>query len=117
MTIISNGTWVQIVKPEDESLLKLIHIYWVKHMDQYNNKIYKISRYVTSQRSYRLDGVNYSWDSTWLKIVDVGQDGKPIPIDNEGRSSCYWCKVSTKVTEERCDKGTRIFTYCPKCGR
>ncbi len=111
-------TLVQIRKPTmpiEEWKIDWLDVHWDKAMDKYDGDVDRIKSTYSSTCS--LKHIGYSWHHDWLVVGTKDENGKFIPLNNEGLSHCHWCKVSTKITKEHCDEGIKTFTYCPKCGR
>jgi hypothetical protein len=123
MSTISDGTWVQIKKPEiplSKWKREWKQVCWDSHMDKYNNKSFivkkvKIKDKVKVYKLSKTDG--YNWHHDWLIPLKTDKDGNPIPNDNQERKDCYWCKEKTKTKVINFKKTEKKYTYCPKCLR
>jgi hypothetical protein len=116
--IIKIGTWVQIKKP---TLLKKYwkkewkKVYWSLDMNRYNNKISCVVK--LNDISCSLSNNHFDWHYDWLVPLKLDKNNKPIPNDNDGRKSCYWCKRKIKTKIVKYEKGVMKYTYCPNCLR
>jgi hypothetical protein len=129
MKRIPDGTWVRIVKPDetnknwiDDGVSGIYRwkdsIYWNPEMDEFNNKIFMINN-KNYNNVYELIGItNFYWHGDWLIVAGLDKNSNPIPVDNEDRKNCYWCKKKTKTRIVKFkDRLNRKYTYCPECLR
>jgi hypothetical protein len=131
MKKIPDGTWVQIRKPNDSDknwtynqYYKMSYwkdsIYWNPEMDEFNNKFFTIKSMISDNYIYILNNnkYKYEWHADWFVIADIDKNGNPIPIDNQGRRTCYWCEEKTKTRYINFEyENYKGYTYCPKCSR
>jgi hypothetical protein len=122
MKRIPDKTWVQIRKPEvssEEWKDEWRIVGWDSRMDEYNNEIYRIENYNKSSQYYHLEREDlFNWHHDWLVVLKLDKDGAPIPIDNQGRKNCYWCKekIKTRIIQFKYEEEIK-YMYCPKCLR
>ncbi len=115
--ILKKGSWIQIVKPSDPSQLKLPLIIWVESMNVFDGEKHQIESFSTIKNTYKLYGITYRWSKEWLAVLEIETDGRPIPSNNQGRLSCYWCGILVRIYKEKSANGLLTFNYCPKCRR
>ena len=91
-------------------------------------KIYEDSLYLkpVSGEGIGKDGLPYDdtprgiLDIWWIdkdinkSFIPIGQEQKSFtnaPRNNDGRTTCFWCNVSTEK------RGGGMYDVCPKCGQ
>lgn len=107
--ILVIGSLVRIQKPniwkEEYNIVD-----WVSQMDEYigSSAIIKEKIGGRSYLRYKVNTNRYYWHEDWVLSLN---DTNGIPLNNDYREKCFWCKGNTKSIGFQ----NHTIQYCPKC--
>jgi hypothetical protein len=116
--MLAPGTKVRVRKPPDgknPSISSGGNLYWTQFMDPLDGTVQEVASYVSDYIVLR--GAPFLFALEWLEelptpgLTCVEVDLAVAPKNNDGRSTCFWCCVSTAK------RGGGAYDVCPKCGR